>query len=190
MRVMLGDNLNAAVQVGEDEVQAFGRVDRIVLGLIEKKIEHTAAGAQPTVSLNEVYACIAEEGCGKFDKDSFNAFIRLRLTITHQAAKIFTACQQHVVGSRVQVKAEEYNFVSRLDDRCPLTKIAILLYKYYDPLREKAGSQPTGGPRHFQGTSRVTAASTNPKVVVELAEEIAYVTALEQYTIQSFAVTR
>ena len=36
-RVMLGDNLNAAVQVGEDEVQAFGRVDRIVVGLIEQQ---------------------------------------------------------------------------------------------------------------------------------------------------------
>ena len=181
VRLMLGDNLNAAVQVGEDEVQAFGRVDRIVVEFTEKHKEKTAAGSQPTVGVREVFERIENDGFGKFDKDTFMHFIRLRLTITHQAAKIFTACQQNVVGSRVQVKADEYNQVSKLDDRCPLTKIAVLLHKYYEPIRDKAGSQPTGGARHFQGTSTLVAAATNPKVFAELAVEVRYATSLEQY---------
>ena len=33
---MLGDNLNAAVQLGEDEMQAFGRADSIVQQIVSQ----------------------------------------------------------------------------------------------------------------------------------------------------------
>ena len=97
--LMLGDNLNAAVQIGEDEVQAFGRVDVIVT-----ELAHSQHSNPLQISIRIVHDIIEKEGFGKFDSKTFMDFIKLRLTLSHKAAKIFHTCQQHTVGFRVHVK--------------------------------------------------------------------------------------
>ena len=57
--LMLGDNLNAAVQIGEDEVQAFGRVDVIVT-----ELAHSQHSNPVQISIRTVYDVIEKEGFG------------------------------------------------------------------------------------------------------------------------------
>ena len=123
--LMLGDNLNAAVQVGEDELQAFGRVDTIVAQLARSQPSNHSqeqARKQPKepveVTIKNVYDIIEREGFGKFDSKTFVDFIKPRLSLNHKAAQIFKTCQQHSVGFRVQVKSDDYKLVSQLDSRC------------------------------------------------------------------------
>ena len=185
--LMLGDNLNASVQVGEDEVQAFGRVDRVVLDEVSK-----ATGDQPTISLRAVFERIEKEGFGKFGPKEWTHFIKFRLGISHKAAQIFLMCQQQCVGARVSVKSDEFERLSRLAQRCPLTKIAVLLNRYHEPMAKAGkatGSQPTGTDQavaHFQGTTRMHAQSSNTKTIAELIEEPAHLLSFETFLIEMF----
>jgi len=63
---MLGDNLNAAVQLGEDEMQAFGRVDSIVQQIVSQ------APGQQTIEIHSrtVFEKLKAEGFGVFFGDS------------------------------------------------------------------------------------------------------------------------
>ena len=203
-KLMLNDNLNASIQVGEDEVQAFGRVDRVVLEETEKAEQMQAeinakTGAQPTkatITLKQVYNRVEAEGFGKFAAPMWTHFIKFRLTITNQAAKIFLACQQQCVGARVAVRSSDYQVVSTLDERCPLMKVAILLHRYHDTLVKETkaqaskatGAQPTGGPTstHFEGTQRITAPQINAKACSELVEEPGHALKLEGFIVEMF----
>ena len=162
--LMLGDNLNAAVQAGEDEMQAFGRVDSIVLALAAPAPSQPGGPAPSqrsgpvTIDLKTVHSKLEEEGFGKFSSATFIDFIKLRLTITHKAAEMFRTCQQHSVGFRVQVKSSDYQLASTLDARASLLKIAVILTQYYSSLPTKKG----GSHVHFEGTARVAAKKLNP----------------------------
>ena len=185
---MLADNLNASVQVGEDEMQAFGRVGGIVT-----KLARSQQGAQEEmIEIKTVYELIEKEGFGRFNSQTFVDFIKLRLTISHKAAKIFQTCQQHSIGFRVQVRSSDYQLISKLDSRCSLAKIALLLHRYYDQLDRLKQHSKGGAPdsaatsAHFEGHSRVTAPALNSKCVQELVEETHYLLSLESFLMGMF----
>jgi len=202
--VMLGDNLNAAVQVGEDEMQAFGRVDRAVQALANDALDaqgkdgqaHSQRDAQVEIGVKAVFDKLAVEGLGNFSKATLVDFIKFRLTITHKAAEIFRTCQQHSVGFRVQVKSTDFQLVSTLDSRCSLEKIAVLLHQYYGAVatlkatastnaKGSSGSQPTFKVQ-FEGSARVTAKKLNPHAIAELQQEPKFQTSSESFLLDMF----
>ena len=145
------------------------------------------------IEIKTVYELIEKEGFGRFNSQTFVDFIKLRLTISHKAAKIFQTCQQHSIGFRVQVRSSDYQLVSKLDPRCSLTKISVLLHKYYDQMAKLKNNTKGGAPdsqankvAHFEGHYRLSSPQLNPKCVQELVEETHYLLSLETFLMKMF----
>ena len=193
---MLGDNLNAFVQVGEDEMQAFGRVDAVVRALVAKASDPGTSSQAPSqqveLGVRNVYATLEEEGFGATPAPIMVDLIRFRLAITHKAAEIFRTCQQHSIGFRVQVKSDDYRLASTLGNRCSLGKVAILLFQYYNGLpanlrqNQRSASAGSASSSHFLGSSRFTAKKLNSKAVEELAREAKTTLAYESFVVAMF----
>ena len=124
------DNLNAGVQWGEDEMQAFGRVHEMAARLTPSE-----GGSQP--SDDELIANIEVSGLGQFSRDDWKALIALRLTLPSNVAQILQTCQFNACAGRVRVRPSDFGLSAKLDPRAPWAKVSLMLWQYISSVDQK-----------------------------------------------------
>ena len=130
-------NLNSAVDMGEDEMQAFGRIDAIVTRMSQSpawKDKKIPVG--PALD-NLKLGC----GLGQFDEKSWQHFFNLRESLGVPMVKVLTLCQFNIVGSRVRVKADDFGSVAKLESRLHWIKTSLLLHMYLDSVPAPSQSE-------------------------------------------------
>ena len=160
------DNLNADVQWGEDEMQAYGRVHQIT---------HTLSPNQDEDPMDveelkrKVYEHVQITGMGKFSQENWNQLITLRLTLPSSIADLLKTIQFSACGSRVSVSVKDFGLVAKLDPSTPWAKVAILLWQYIGFVDQK---KPTpASSTTFTGRKVIRAQALKPKTIQELIEE-------------------
>ena len=130
------DNLNAGVQWGEDEMQAFGRVHEMVVRLAASQgSAPSQGGASPTI--DALIASLQVAGLGQFSCDDWKEFIALRMSLPGGIAKILQTCQFGACGGRVRVKPSDFGLAAKLDPRAPWANVAVLLWQYIGSADQK-----------------------------------------------------
>ena len=119
------DNLNQMTQLAETEMNAFNRVSDIFgfLSDAEKKIK---------ASETEVLTNVESSGLGCFTSEEWTGFIKLRSAMPTSIATMFTDTQFQATASQVRVRPEDFLTASKMDFRCPLIMVAVLLHQFID----------------------------------------------------------
>ena len=112
--VASADNLDAGVRMGEDELQAFGRVCDSMTTLMEN-----APKKQPYELQEDCLKEIELAGLGQFRKDAWKQLIRLRVSLPQDHCNVLKTVAHSLCASRVRVSTEDYELVSLLDPRAP-----------------------------------------------------------------------
>ena len=155
------DNLNANVQMGEDELQAFGRVCRIIQDVGDGQTAQTI-----------LTRCEAQ-GLGNFSSPQWFNFIHLGAALPSSFADMMTACIQTSCAGRVRVSSADYGLAAKLDVRSHWSKIAILIHQYISNVSDSAflvNSHST-----FAGRDIAKAKNIKTEVGTELVTESAFV---------------
>ena len=104
------DNLDAAICWGEDEMQAFGRIDIIFCKL---------APSQDVVpKLNIMLNELNRAGLGNFPEKSWKDMCALRYKLSTASADVLKNCQFLIVASQRRVRSDDFEMVSRLGVGC------------------------------------------------------------------------
>ena len=159
------DNLNASVQWGEDEMQAFGRVDAMMLRLGPSQEE-------------VIFASLQVSGLGKFSEDDWKAFIALRSSLPSKIAKILQTCQFNACAGRVRVRPSDFGLTAKLDPRAPLAKVALMLFQYLSSMDHKSAS---GNALTFAGRRETFAKKLPSDVVNELIAEPVFCRSIDDF---------
>ena len=168
--LMLADNDDADIEMGEDEVQAQGRV--------ESAIDACEGYNNVTVTPETVLAEMKRKGLRAYTEDQTRAFIAFRLTVTAAIFKAFRTCVFHSVSGRVNVPSSDYKLVSTLDPRLMWIKISILIHQYMFTFAEKF--PPGHVTTAFTGRSpTVTANRLRNAWIKEMESETVYIGRLE-----------
>ena len=117
------DNLNACVQMEQDEIQAFGRVHMMIDNTINKQDSQ----CEDAIIERDVLQQLKITGLGQYSEDDWLGLIRLRMKIGHAAAKIFTTCQFHECAGRVRVRSADFAMAAKIDHKCKFAMIGIVL---------------------------------------------------------------
>ena len=169
------DNLNAGVVMGEDEMQAFARVDALM----------TKAARKDETTGNEIHQSEAElmrilevEGLSPFSTAELTNFIQLRRGLSPRLSKILRTCQFNACASRVRVRPRDFGIAARLDPRTPFGKVSLVLNQYIDSLPAEL-KKP--GDATFSGRNEIIAKKMNRDHVKELEAEPAFVHEVERF---------
>ena len=106
-------NLNSSVEMGEDEMQAFGRVDAMFERMAHS--QDNKAGEKPKIQVDKVLASIQVSGFGQFSEENWGHCIDLRKVLPTAMAKCLQVCQFNAVASRVRVRSCDFGAVAKLD---------------------------------------------------------------------------
>ena len=172
------DNLNANVQMGEDEMQAFGRVSE---HMSKMPISQDAALSQAelTKQRNLIVSSVINKmevtGLGTFNKDHWKAFILLRLQLPETMAKIFQTCQFNACAGRVRVRPEDFGVVATIDPRAPWSKVALMLWQYLGNMTKRPVGETFGG-RQWKMANKLQV-----DIVKELVAESAFVLTIDEF---------
>ena len=162
------DNLNASVQMEEDEMTAFGRVNTTV--------EHGSS------TVEGVLTSLRMIGFGKFSADDYRNLIEFRLCLRAPQAKVFLTSQFAVCSGRVTVKPADFGLAAKLDPRAPWCMISLLLWQYIGTMN---ANTPAGLVLHhsniFSGRQGLCATKMRKDVIGELTKESAFVKTVEQF---------
>ena len=169
------DNLNASVQWGEDEMQAFGRVHLMVDNLAPSQA-HETMDQQELAS--KILASIQVSGLGKFSEDNWKQFIALRWALPASIAKVLQTCQFHACAGRVSVRPSDFGLAAKLDPRAPWAKVALILWQYLGSMDQK---QIFSNSATFTGRSEITAKKLQQGVVKELVAGPRFVLEVESF---------
>ena len=173
------DNLNASVQMDEDEMQVFGRVCLLVDNIAASENSQL----QGPIMEQKLLASLRQVGLGRFTEDEFMHFIRLRLNLEPTIAKVFTTCQFTVCSGRVKVKPADFGLAAKLDPRAPWSMVCLMLCQYIGTM------DAIGNPNHvvttttFIGRQELVAKRLQKDVVAELVKESAFVIDVEKFTL-------
>ena len=126
--LMAADNDDADIEMGEDEIQAQGRVES-ALNVCQQ------AGTAATV--DAVFKEMKRMGTRAFSDDDTRSFIEFRLALVPGVAQCFRACVFHSVCGRVRVHPADYKLVSTLEPRAMWVKVPIMVRQYMLTLSEK-----------------------------------------------------
>lgn len=163
------DNLNASVQMEEDEMTAFGRVNTTVEQLGSKSVQR-------------ILTSLRTIGLGKFNADDYTNFIELRLCLDQPQAKVFLTCQFAVCSGRVSVKPWDFGLAAKLDPRAPWCMISLLLWQYIGTMN---ANTPAGMVVHnsssFSGRQGLNATKMRKDVIGELTKESGFVKTVEKF---------
>ena len=179
-------NLNSNVEMGEDEMQAFGRVDAMFERMARS--QDTKAGEKPKINMEKLLANIQVSGFGQFSEESWQHLIALRKVLPTAMAKCLQLCQFNAVASRVRVRSSDFGAVAKLDPRAPWAKVALLLWQYLGTLNEKHGSQPSRDDillTTFSGRKEVFAKSLGTTTMKQLQEETRFLMDVEDEIIKT-----
>ena len=154
------DNLNAAVQLVEDEMQAFGRVDAMFnrMALSQDADKNTIDG---------MMASLQVAGLGQFSNINWRDFIALRSCLTPSIAKVLQTCQFNACAGRVRVKAADFRLTAKLDPRAPWSMVAIMLSQYLSVGVQNLDKPASSGLTTFTGIQVQYVAKLNADVMKE-----------------------
>lgn len=110
--LMEADNDDAEVELGEDEVQAQGRVETAI---------QTLTAAKEPVNAENVMKTMQQSGLRSYSPEHTLNFIHFRLSMTPAVAKCFRALVFLTVNGRVIVSPLDYEAAATLDARCQWT---------------------------------------------------------------------
>jgi len=184
--LMGDDNLNANVQMREDEMVAFTRVGTVIEEIDDsprtpEKGPKLQAHSQHQHDVKLIINRMRELGFGSFTEEAMIDFIKLRSSLPSQVAAAFAQCQFHCVGGQARVKHGDYGLTTRLDPRAPWTKISVLLSQYLSALKGRQTGPKTNTELQFQGRSEQYAVRLHAPSFVELREEIPFVLSVEHF---------
>ena len=124
--LMQEDNMNASVQMGEDEMSALTAVERTI-----EQMGPDARDKQKDLDIKKILQRVRTVGCcGNFSDLHIAHFIKFCGLVPKRIAEDFRTCQFHIVGGQVRVRAEDFNTVTMLDETCPRVKAATLMHTY------------------------------------------------------------
>ena len=165
------DNLNAAVQWGEDEMQAFGRVH-----LMMERLAPSQGGQQMTA--DGLLASLQVSGLGRFSSDDWKQFILLRSSLPTSIALILKTCQFHACAGRVRVRPSDFGLAAKLDPRAPWAKVAMMLWQYMGCMVQ---NQARSSAVTFSGRKEISAKKLQADVVNELVAETDFVRSVDTF---------
>jgi len=120
-------NFNAAIDQGEDEMQAFGRVNELFRRMVDSKQYED----MEDVCINAILEGVRKSsGFGHFSQSQWRDFIALRKSLTNAHTEVLIMCQFNSVSGRIRLKSSSYQQVSKLDKRCGWIKVGLMLYGY------------------------------------------------------------
>ena len=124
-------NLNAKIDAGEDEMQAFGRIDDIYNQMSTEDAWKDRAKGDDGIPVKEVMDCLINRcELGRYAVDDWKNLIALRQVLTPAHSEILKMCQFNAVGAQIRLRCSSFAGVSTLDRRCPMVKVALLLFQY------------------------------------------------------------
>ena len=167
------DNLNAGIQLGDDEIQAFGRVHAVMTKVARSQ------DATKAMTIDQILAQLQLSGLGQFTKDDWAALITLRNALTEQLADVLQRYQFDACAGRVRVTCHDFGLVATLDARAMWAKIAILLAQYYS-IKEQTIMQGLTQTT-FEGLETIWATKLSPQAMKEVGAEIGFLTDIESF---------
>ena len=173
--LMNADNDDADIEMGEDEIQAQGRIESAISAVLT-----THAG----LSLEAVLDEMKRSGLRSYTEEQTKAYVQFRLSVTPIVAKCFRACVFSAISGRVTVHPHDYACVSALDVRTMWVKVAILLRQYMATLGEHypPGVQITSLAETFAGRTSTQARKLPQGTMKELAQETTSLVVLDKAT--------
>ena len=174
--VMSDDNLNASVQMAEDEMHCYGRVHAL--------FDLLAPSQQPNSSIetSQVLEKLRGAGLGSFTEDQWMHFILLRGQLPSLVSMIFQTCQFQTAAGRGRVKPADFGFVSKIDKRAAWSKVAILMWQYSSAVSGRTGAGPSGtSALTFAGRVEAFAKRLNPTWLKQLELELPFVLSVESF---------
>jgi hypothetical protein len=163
------DNLNATVQWGEDEMQAFGRASEMVDRL---------SSGDGTTTIGLCIASLQIIGLGQFTVDDWKDFLTLRMALPTAHSQVLQNCQFNACAGRVRVKPCDFGLSAKLDPRAPWAKVALILFQYISSLQDATG----GVSAHtFTGRQEIVVRKMQPDVVKELVTEADFVMSVDAF---------
>ena len=171
------DNLNASVQMEEDEMQCFGKVSLLV-----DTRGHTVAQKNSS-TVQDLLSSLRMQGFGKFSEDDYTNFINLRLSLSAPQAELFKTCQFSVCSGRVTVKPSDFGLAAKLDPRAPWCMISLLLGQYIGTMNANAINGIVQCCSTFAGRNQIIAIRMRKDVIVELTKESGFVQEVEHFIV-------
>ena len=119
-------NFNAAIDQGEDEMQAFGRINELV-----NRMNDTEWKDKDDIPVSAILEGVKHSsGFGHFSQDQWEDFIALRKSLTKSHTEVLVMCHFNIDARRIKLKSSNFMEVSKLDKRCPWIKVGLMLYGY------------------------------------------------------------
>ena len=161
-------NLNSKIEMAEDEMQAFGRVDatfeRLARSPDWQKINVNTIDEQVLQKIRE--SC----GLGHFTPQEWRNLILLRKVLSVRHTKVLRTCQFEAVAGRIRARASDFGLLAKLDPRAPWGKVALLLWQYIGASSTGA-SQPNSDAIAFGVRKEVYAKTLSTSSINQLAIE-------------------
>ena len=131
-------NFNSAIDAGEDEMQAFGRVS----ALMERMSKYPEWQGKNIPAAAIVTEIENSNGLAHWSREDWKHLISLRTSLPLQHASILMNCQFNMDGG-TKLKAWNYYQVSKIDSRHPWVKVALMLYAYTESSDAKVQKKVT-----------------------------------------------
>ena len=172
--IMDADNDDADIEMGEDEIQAQGRVESAITFCMAKERQSTQ------VAVDEVLGVMRRAGLRAFTEDDTRAFIQFRMSLSTGVAQCFRSCVFHFVCGRVRVTPHDYMLVSGLEPRAMWLKASIIIRQYLTTLADKfpPGVLYTQATYAGRGAA-VSAKKLSSTVMKELRHDVQFLLMLE-----------
>ncbi len=185
--IMGEDNKNAAIQMQEDEMTAFGNVSSAMTALQTRASSAAGSGPDASIDVAAVLEVLKARGGTNFSDEQVTSLIAFRAALPDQVATAFSTCQFSCVGGRVRVKCADFGLASQLDVRAPWTKAAVILFQYIGTLGERLPAGPSNlSEVTFAARLEITAKRLSASTIKELRQACAFSVATEAFVKKMF----
>ena len=164
------DNMNASVQLGEDEMVAFGKVHTMVSTM-------ALSQGKESTTVEDVLKQLMVIGLGMFTKDQWRDIIEFRFAIDANIATLFRTVQFTACAGRVRANARDFGLAARLDPRAQWCMMAVMLSQYLcTPFQQEVANSST-----FVGRKEVVAQKLKPDIMKEICAQSAFMLDMEDF---------
>ena len=131
------DNLNAQIQMGDDEMAAFGRVHaqhaeeekKLKSRYFDDWVQHKDKMHSDILS-----GITFDGGLKPFSETDWNALIQFRMGLTKEITEVMIHCYQSLSAGMTRVRIYDWGLLAKLDKRAPFAKVCLLMMQYVSPL--------------------------------------------------------
>ena len=121
------DNLNAQIQMGDDEMAAFGRV-HAQHAEEEKKLKSRYFADwvqhQDKMHIDILSGIKLDGGLKPFSETDWKALIDFRMGLTKEIADVMIHCHQSLSAGMTRVRMFDWGLLAKLDKRAPFAKVS------------------------------------------------------------------